>query len=358
MNRVWQTALAGLLALSLAGCGSAARSSNSAAKGSSIASGKKAPKIGFSMDTLKEERWQRDRDMFVVKAKELGAEVIVQAANGDDALQVSQAENMLEQGVDVLVVVPHNAEATARIVEEAHKKNIPVIAYDRLIKNSDVDLYISFDNEKVGELQAKAILARVARGNFAYIGGAPTDNNAILFRQGAMKVLQPLIDKGDIKLVYDQYTPEWKPENARTNMEYALNAHQNDIQAVVAANDGTAGGVIQALAAQQLAGKVPISGQDAELAAMRRIVAGTQTMTVYKPIKLEAETAAQIAIDMATGKQPQPNGKVNNGKIDVPSLLLTPVAVTYDNILSTVVKDGFHKLEEICKDAGDRCPKS
>jgi D-xylose transport system substrate-binding protein len=319
--------------------------------------GKKQIKIGFSLDTLKEERWQRDRDMFVTKAESLGAKVIVQAANGDDALQVSQAESMIAQGVDILVVVPHNAEATARIVEEAHAKGIKVIAYDRLIKNSDLDLYISFDNVKVGEMQAKAILAKAPKGNYVYIGGAPTDNNALLFKQGAMNILQPAVDKGDIKIVFSQFSDEWKPENALKHMENALTAQKNDIQAVVAANDGTAGGAIVALTAQKLAGKVPISGQDAELAAMQRIVEGTQTMTVYKPLRMLAETSAQIAFDLASGKMPGNLQKVNNGKIDVPSLLLEPVAVDITNIKDTVVKDGFHKLEDICKTAVANCPK-
>lgn len=349
--------------VALAGCGGAQPAGNQggqqaapANQQQAVPAGKKI-KIGLSMDTLKEERWQRDRDMFVAKAKELGAEVLVQAANGDDNLQISQAENMLTQGVDILVVIPHNAEATARIVEAAHKKGVKVIAYDRLIKNSDVDLYISFDNVKVGELQAKAIVAKAPKGNYVYIGGAPTDNNAHLFRQGAMNILKPLEQKGDIKIVFDQFSDDWKPENAMKHMENALTANKNNIQAVVAANDGTAGGVIQALAAQKLAGKVPVSGQDAELAALQRIVEGTQTMTVYKPIKLIAETAAQIAVDMAQGKTPNTNAKINNGKIDVPSVLLEPIAVDYNNILDTVVKDGFHKLEDICKTAPDRCPK-
>lgn len=358
LNRFLIGIATGVLALSLglAGCSGSKPVEKEAPK-PAAAEAKKGIKIGFSMDTLKEERWQRDRDMFVAKAKGLGAEVIVQAANGDDAMQISQAENMLAQGVDILVVVPHNAEATARIVELAHKQNVKVIAYDRLIKNSDLDLYISFDNVKVGELQAKAIVAKAPKGNYVYIGGAPTDNNAHLFRQGAMNVLKPLVDKGDIKIVFDQFSDEWKPENALKHMENALTAQKNSVSAVVAANDGTAGGAIQALAGQKLAGKLPVSGQDAELAAIQRIVEGTQTMTVYKPIKLIAESAAQIAVDMVGGKAAPVNNKVNNGKIDVPSVLLEPVAVDYGNIKDTVVKDGFHKLDDVCKTAKDKCPK-
>ncbi|SDZ16777.1 D-xylose ABC transporter substrate-binding protein [Thermoactinomyces sp. DSM 45892] len=305
--------------------------------------------IGFSLDTLEEERWKKDRDIFVSKAKGLGAEVKVQAANGDDAKQISQAENLISQGVDVLVVVPHNAEVAAAIVEKAHKEGVKVLSYDRLIKNSDVDLYLSFDNERVGEMQAKAIVEKTPKGNYALIEGADTDNNAHLFKKGQMKVLKPLVDKGDIKIVYDQWTKEWDPANALSNMENALTANQNKIDAVVAANDGTAGGAIQALSAQKLAGKVPVSGQDAELAGIKRIVEGTQTMTVYKPIKLIAEKAAELAVSLAKGEKIATDKTVNNGKKEIPSILLDPIVVTKENIDATVVADGFHKKEDISK---------
>ncbi|XEC93375.1 D-xylose ABC transporter substrate-binding protein [Paenibacillus tarimensis] len=306
-------------------------------------------KIGFSMDTLQEERWQKDRDLFKAAAEALGATVEVQSANSDDAKQIAQAENLISQGVDVLVVVPHNAEASAAIVEKAHEAGIKVLSYDRLIKNSDVDLYVSFDNEKVGEMQAKAITELVPKGKYVYIGGSDTDNNAHLFKKGAFNILQPLIDKGDIQVVYDQWTKDWNPANALSNMENALTANNNQIDAVVAANDGTAGGVVQALASQGMAGKVPVSGQDAELAAAQRIVEGTQTMTVYKPIKNLAEQAAELAIKLANGEEISTDKVVNNGKIDVPSILLEPIAVNKDNIDDTIIKDGFHSKEDVYK---------
>lgn len=305
--------------------------------------------IGLSLDTLQEERWQRDRDLFIAAAEALGAKVEVQAANSDDAKQISQAENLISQGVDVLVVVPHNAEATAAIVEKAHAAGIKVLAYDRLIKNSDLDLYISFDNEKVGEMQAEAIIKLAPKGKFVYIGGAETDNNAHLFKKGAFNILQPLIDSGDIQIVFDQWTKDWNPANALANMENALTANDNKIDAVVAANDGTAGGVIQALAAQGLDGKIPVSGQDAELAAAQRIVEGTQTMTVYKPIKDLAEKAADLAVKMAKGEDVGADKTVNNGKIDVPSVLLNPVAVDKTNMDATVIADGFHSKDDVYK---------
>jgi D-xylose transport system substrate-binding protein len=342
-------AFAAVLTFALAACGGG---SNSAGPGGG--SSPEQPKddkitIGLSMSTLQEERWQRDRDSFVAKATQLGAEVKVQAADLDDAKQISQAENLISQGVDVLVVIPNNASAAAAIVDKAKAANIPVMAYDRLITNSDVDLYISFDNERVGEMQAEVITKLVPKGNYALIEGADTDNNAHLFKKGQMNVLQPLIDKGDIKIVYDQWTKDWQPNNALKNMENALTANNNQIDAVIAANDGTAGGAIQALTAQGLAGKVPVSGQDAELAALQRIVQGTQTMTVYKPLKLLSEKAAEIAVQMAKGEKVQTNKTLHNGKIDVPSILLDPISVTKDNIEQTVIADGFHKKEDIYK---------
>jgi D-xylose transport system substrate-binding protein len=345
-----------MLASALTACGVVSSGNESAGKTEKKEDDKIV--IGFSMDTLKEERWQRDKELFEAKVKELGAEVKTLAANGDDAAQLSQAEQLISEGVDVLVVVPHNAEASAAIVEKAHKEGIPVISYDRLIKNAEVDYYVSFDNVRVGEMQAKAIVEKAPKGNYVYIGGADTDNNAHLFREGAMNVLKPLEEKGDIKIVYDQFSKEWKPEEALKNMENALTANNNNIQAVVAANDGTAGGVIQALAAQGLAGKVPVSGQDAELAALQRIVEGTQTMTVYKPIHMIATKAAEMAVALAKGEKIETNQTVSNGKIDVPSVLLDPIAVTKENVLDTVIKDGYHKLEDVFKNVPkDQWPK-
>lgn len=310
-------------------------------------------KVGFTMDTLVEERWLRDREMFRKAVRSQGADVEILAANGDDVLQISQAESLISQGVDILVIVPHNAEATATIVKKAHMAGIKVLAYDRLVKNADIDMYVSFDNEKVGELQAEAITELVPKGKYVYIGGAITDNNAHLFKKGVFNVLQPLIDNGDITVVFDQWTKDWTPANAKENMIAALKANNNQIDAVIAANDATAGGVIEALAEQGLAGKIPVSGQDAELAGAQRIVDGTQTMTVYKPIKSLTQTAAEIAVKMAKGKSVDINRKVNNGKIEVPSYLLTPIAVDRFNIDETIIADGFHSREEVYRDAGE-----
>lgn len=304
-------------------------------------------RIGFAMDSLVVERWQRDRDLFVQRAHELGAEVMVQSADGNDAVQVRQAENLLTQGVDVLVVVPHNGEIAASIVDSAKRENIPVVAYDRMIRDSDVDFYISFDSVRVGAMQAQYLFDRAPKGNYVLIGGSPTDNNARLVREGQMSVLKPAIDRGDIKIVADQWARDWLPSEALRHTESALTQSRNDVVAVVASNDSTAGGVVQALEEQKLAGKVLVSGQDGELAACQRIVAGSQSMTVYKAIAPLARRAAEVAVALAQHQPVESNAKVGNGSKDVPSFLINPVAVDKTNIAATVIKDGFLKVEDV-----------
>ncbi|MFD1863194.1 D-xylose ABC transporter substrate-binding protein [Planococcus chinensis] len=304
-------------------------------------------KIGFAMDTLKEERWVKDRNLFRQAVESHGVRVEITAANGDDARQIAQAEEMIQKGIDLLVIVPHNAEATAAIVHKAHKAGIKVIAYDRLVKNAEIDLYVSFDNEKVGEIQAEAMLAKVPKGNYVFIGGAPTDNNAHLLKKGVFKVLQPAIDRGDIRIVYDQWTEDWAPENAFANMSEALETNGNRIDAVIAANDATAGGAVEALKVQGLDGEIPVAGQDAELAAVQRIVSGTQTMTVYKPIQTLSERVAALAVHLAKGNEFSAIDSINNGKSEVPSVLLEPVAVDEGNIRETVIADGFHTEADV-----------
>ncbi|MDT3667369.1 D-xylose ABC transporter substrate-binding protein [Cronobacter dublinensis] len=304
-------------------------------------------KIGMAIDDLRLERWQKDRDIFVSKAESLGAKVFVQSANGNEETQMSQIENMINRGVDVLVIIPYNGQVLSNVVAEAKREGIKVLAYDRMINNADIDFYISFDNEKVGEIQAQSLVEKVPQGNYFLMGGSPVDNNARLFRDGQMKVLKPFIDSGKIKVVGDQWVDGWLPENALKIMENALTANNNKIDAVVASNDATAGGAIQALSAQGLAGKVAISGQDADLAGIKRIMAGTQTMTVYKPITQLANTAAEVAVELGNDKQPKSDATLNNGLKEVPARLLTPIKVDKSNIESTVIKDGFHKKSDL-----------
>lgn len=302
-------------------------------------------KIGLSFATLAEERWKVDRDLFIEEAKKGGAEVIVVAANGDENLQNSQCENLLTKGIDVLVVIAQNGETASAIVESAHKSKVPVIAYDRLIKNCDLDLYVSFDSVKVGELMAEYVCKLRPKGRYFIINGSPTDNNAYLVRQGFANVLKKY---PGVKVVFEQWCDGWSPEKALKFVENGLTQHKNKVDVILCANDGTCGGAVQALAEQKLDGKVLTTGQDAELAACRRVVAGTQAVTIYKPIKKLATAAAKAALELASKKPvSEINAKVNNGKIDVPSIMLLPIQVDKNNMRSVIVADGFHTEEEI-----------
>lgn len=308
------------------------------------------PLIGLSMDTLKEERWQGDRDLFVAHASELGAEVLVQSANSDDTRQIGDVQALISRGVDVLVIVPHNGGAMAKAVAMAHEAGIPVLAYDRLITDCDLDLYMTFDNVKVGELQAQFLVDRLPKGGkkkIVRIYGAKTDHNAVLYKQGQDNVLGPLLSRGEIEIVHEDWTQDWKPENAKKIANAAITKAGPNFDAILASNDGTASGAIQALSEEGLAGKILVTGQDAELSACQRIVNGTQAMTIYKPVAQLAKQAVEAARKMARCKPVFVPGKINNGKIDVPSILLDVVVVTKANMMDTVVKDGFHTAAEV-----------
>ena len=304
------------------------------------------PVLGFSIDDLRVERWARDRDYFIAAAKELGAEVIVTSADANEQKQVNQVENLISQKVDAIAIVPMNSQVFGEVIDEAHKAGIKILSYDRLILNADEDAYISFDNERVGFLQAEAVLKAVPEGNYYLLGGAPTDNNAKLLRAGQEKAIQAAVDAGKVKVVGSQWVKEWSPTEALSIMENALTAADNKIDAVIASNDGTAGGAIQALAAQGLAGKVAISGQDADLAAIKRVIEGTQTVTVYKPLQLIASEAAKLSVKLVKGEPVEYSAKLDNGMKQVDSVLLTPIPLTKENVMK-VVEDGFYTKEQV-----------
>jgi D-xylose transport system substrate-binding protein len=234
-----------------------------------------------------------------------------------------------------------------RMVDAAKAANVKVISYDRLVPNSDVDLYVSFDRLEIGRMQAEYLVKLAPVGNYVLIAGSPSAEDAKTLHDAQMSVLQPYVDRGDIKVVADGYTKDWLPSEAYLFMLKAIDSAQRKIAAVVASNDGLAGGAIQALSEHGLAGKVAVSGQDADLAAVISIAQGTQTMTVYKSVVNEGARAAEEAVRLAKGEKVHGNGTVSNGKIKVPAILLKPVAVTKDNIKTTVVKDGFQTLKSI-----------
>jgi D-xylose transport system substrate-binding protein len=285
--------------------------------------------------------------------------VFATSADGDEKLQIAQIENMLTKGIDVLICLPVNSKVLAPAVEACHRDGVKVIAYDRIIEDSDLDYYITFDMLGVGKLQAQYLLNIVPKGRYYLLAGPKEDNNARLFREGQMMIMKAKIDNGDVKVVGDQWAGGWLPENAMKLTENVLTANNNKIDAILASNDSTAQGAIQALKEQGLAGKIPITGQDADLATCQAIVAGEQTMSVYKPLPKLAAAAIQLAFDVATGKPIKTNATYPNGKKDVPSINLDIIAVDKSNILQTVIADGFHRYEDVYKNVPEamRPPK-
>jgi D-xylose transport system substrate-binding protein len=343
------------VALLAAACSS---SSNGGSGGSSSSRGKK---IALLLPETKTTRYEaQDRPLFEAKVKAMcdDCQILYSNANQDTAAQQNQADAALTNGAKVLVLDPVDSASAASIVAKAKARNVPVISYDRLILNSDVDYYISFDNVQVGKLQARSLVGKLkadgqGSGTIVMINGAPTDNNAKLFKQGALSV----IDTSGVQIGKQYDTPDWSPDKAQTEMEQAITAlGTGGFQGVYAANDGTAGGAIAAMKGQGIDPSTrPVTGQDAELAAVQRILVGQQYMTVYKAIKPEAEQAAELAVDLVNGNRSAADGlakqRTSNGQKDVPSIILTPVAVTKANAKQTIgqmLSDGFLKAADLC----------
>lgn len=302
--------------------------------------------IGFAMDTLVHERWLRDRDIFVAKANELGADVIVQTANSDSQEQEKQVEYLLKQNIDVLVLVPHDAEKAASIVKVAKNKGVKVISYDRLVKNANADIYISFDNIKVGELMAKAIVEKVPTGNYLILNGSQSDNNSFMFNEGYKKVLNEKIHTGDIWIIDETWIKDWLYEDAFKFVDEVLRNNRS-IDAIIAGNDTLAAAAINALAERRLAGTLAVVGHDADLDGCQRIVEGTQLATIYKPIDEIAKITAEYAVKMAKGGLVQTKETIYDGKYNIPYYKIEPILVTKDNMVETVIKDQFHALEDV-----------
>jgi D-xylose transport system substrate-binding protein len=303
--------------------------------------------IGFSIEDMKGERWQTDLNSFEVRAKQLGVEVISRDAGGDADRQFQQVQDMIKAGIKVLVLMPRDTAKASRMVDAAKSANVKVISYDRLVENSDVDLYVSFDRLEIGRMQAEYLVKQAPKGNYVLIAGSPRDEGAKTLHDAQMSVLEPYIDRGDIKVIADAYTKDWLPSEAYLFMLKAIDSAQGQIAAVLASNDGLAGGAIQALREHNLAGKVAVSGQDADLAAVICIAQGAQSMTVYKPIVSEAAIAAEEAVRLAKGEKTHADGTMSNGRMKVPTIMLKPAVVTKGNIKTTVVKDGFQTLKSI-----------
>lgn len=351
MRRAAFAVAAGAMAVSLAACGSAKESSGGASKSADTKKGD-AIKVGLLLPENQTARYEKfDRPLIEKKVSELTngkGKVVYANAKQDATLQSQQVETMITNKVDVLVIDAVDAAAIKNSVQKAKDAGIPVVAYDRLAQGP-ISAYTSFDNETVGKTQGEALLkalgSKAKSGKIVMMNGSSTDPNAAQFKKGAHEVLD-----GKVKVGKEYDTKEWKPENANSNMEGAISAlGKKNIIGVYSANDGMAGGIITAL--KQAGINVPVTGQDAELAGVQRIVAGSQFMSVYKPYAPEAAAAAEMAVDLAQGKSLD---SVAKDKVDspttkgVPSVLVAVTSLTKDNIKDTVVKDGVYTIADIC----------
>lgn len=305
-----------------------------------------AQKIGLLMDSYVIDRWYLDQKLFTDRVKALGGECIVEVPHGDPEEQIRLGKKLIDGGVDVLVIVPSDSRKAAAIVQAANEKKIPVISYDRLILSDGLSFYISYNNTMVGNLQAEYVLKKVPRGKYLLINGPPTDYNAVLFRKGQMDVLKPHIDKGAVELVGDIILNEWSEIEALMRIDELFSTSSVKPDVIIAANDALATGTIQALPVD-LVGRVMVTGQDAELIALKHIIAGSQAMTVYKPIKDLAYRAAEIAMGFAKGKSPKNSTRLKTEEVEVDAILLNPVVVDKQNYRSTVVQDGHVSLSEV-----------
>ncbi|PSH67614.1 D-xylose ABC transporter substrate-binding protein [Phyllobacterium brassicacearum] len=308
--------------------------------------------VGVSWSNFQEERWKTD-EAAIKKALEANGDKYISAdAQSSASKQLTDVESLISQGANALIILAQDSGAIGPAVEKAVAEGIPVVGYDRLIENKDA-FYITFDNKEVGRMQARGVFAVKPEGNYVFIKGSSADPNADFLFSGAQEVLKEAIDSGKIKNVGEAYTDGWLPANAQKNMEQFLTANDNKVDAVVAANDGTAGGAIAALQAQGLAGNVPVSGQDADFAALNRVALGTQTVTIWKDSRELGAQAAGIASALADGKKMEeiPNVQKFAGganKVEVNAVFLTPVPVTKDN-LDVVIDAGWVTKDVVCQ---------
>lgn len=349
--------VAGALTLAVAGCGSSG-SDKSSSSGSAKSSGGSGPSGTVTM-LLPENvvaRWEgQDKPFFTAAMKKYAPNVKVEALNAlnDQAKQQAQAESALTKGTKALVVIAVDQKGAAKIVTQAKQQKVPVIAYDRLIQDSPVAAYVSVDGKKIGELQGKWIADNTKDGDrIAMINGSPTDDNAHLFRDGYVSVLDPLFKSGKRTKLSDIYTPGWEPQKAQQEMEQILTKNANKVSGVLSANDGMAASIISALRGQKLAGKVPVTGLDGTEEGLNLILRGEQGMSAYRSLKEQADKAAQVVAALLSGKpvpQALTNGAaVDNGNTKVPWAQVTPQVITKDNV-DVVIKDGAAKKEAVCK---------
>jgi len=322
------------------------------AKGESV-SEKKAIRIGFSAasETFLLERWDRDIKIFMNTARELGAEVIFAKSPGNALDQIPQIQYLLKQDIDVLVVIPQDKALLGGIIQKTLDRGIPVLSYDRPIMDVPITGYVSFDNNEVGRLLSSALLSRVPAGNYIIVNGSIHDNNSFQVNNGVHEILDPFIQNGRVKLIDEIWLEHWSYDEALVEIGKVLDRTE-DIQAISAANDLIAQAAIRLLSERQLAGKVAVVGQDADLVACQSIVEGTQLMTVYKPIQKLAARAAGLAVSMAKNDIPEADKFIdNNSEKQIPFFVESPIPVYRENLDTTILSDGFHSREDVYRNA-------
>lgn len=304
--------------------------------------------VGVSWSNFQEERWKTDEAAIKTQLEKLGAKYISADAAGSPEKQLADIDGLMAKGAKVLIVLAMDKDAILPAVNKAARQKVPVIAYDRLIEAPGV-FYITFDNKEVGRMQARAVFQAKPKGNYVMIKGSPTDPNANFLREGQQEIIEAAVKKGDIKIVGEEYTEGWKPEVAQKNMEQILTKNGGKVDAVVASNDGTAGGVVAALSSKGLKG-VPVSGQDGDFAALNRVALGTQTVSVWKDARDLGKQAASAAVNLSAGKKVDGATSWNGGekKIALQAQFLKPVPITRDN-LDVVLKAGWIKKDELCR---------
>lgn len=305
--------------------------------------------VGVSWSNFQEERWKTD-EKGIISGLGDNAEYISSDAGGSPEKQLADIESLIARGANAIIVLAMDADAVLPAVAKAQAEGIAVLGYDRLIEAEGV-FYLTFDNVEVGRMQARAVFAAQPKGNYVFIKGSPTDPNADFLHGGQLEILQAAIDSGDIKVVGEQYTDGWKPENAQNNMEQILTANDNKVDAVVASNDGTAGGVVAALTAQGMEG-IPVSGQDGDHAALNRVARGLQTVSVWKDARALGNAAGRIAVTLAKGETMSGAMKFSGGKkgIEMDALLLAPVPITKENF-NIVIDAGWIAKDVACANA-------
>ncbi|SHJ96373.1 D-xylose transport system substrate-binding protein [Clostridium cavendishii DSM 21758] len=303
--------------------------------------------IGVSFGDQITYRWKRQKIIMEEYAKTKGVTLKIENADADAAKQAQQVEKLISEGIDVLILVPVDSYSAAELVDKAHKSGVKIVDYTRLIQNSDVDLYISYDGLKIGELQGQYLIKTVPKGNYIILSGDPDNFNSKLYKEGAMKYITPLANIKNIKIVADKPVKNWDSNIAFKIVEEALIANNNKIDAILAPNDLIAGGAIDALKAQGLAGRVVVTGKDADLEAAQRIVRRTQSMTVFNDPREEAYAAIEGAINLANNKPIDVQTYVNTGKTNVPAIILTPIVIDKNNINSVLIDSGYLKQNEV-----------